>query len=166
MHLIGKRPNSGWICVVIALLALANMGACSWNQETACNLPTLTGETVALRMIGANRVELVIHYEKATSVHDRISTSAEVDFGISTSTWYSVNLEEKGIIYFWIGDEYPEWVKTSTRVPIESAECRLGQKVASLIVTDGDVTLVRDDRETQIEALPSGGLGGHISIFE
>jgi len=36
------------------------------------------------------------------------------------------------VIYFWIGHEYPNWIKTSDREPIDPVQCRLGEYVASL----------------------------------
>lgn len=66
MRSICKRLNSVWLYSAVAFLALANMiGACSWNQETACRKPTLTGTgTVALRLIEARYVELEVFMKK------------------------------------------------------------------------------------------------------
>ena len=161
-----KRLNSDWLCLVVAFLVLANtIGACSWNQETACRKPTLTGTgTVALRLMEAKYVGLEVSYEESTSTNKGTSTVG--NFHIGRPNWYSHNLGDDGAIYLWIGYEYPIWVKTSNREPINPVQCELGEYVASLIVTDGDVTLVRDAQETKLEAPEPGGITGYVTILE
>ena len=166
MRSICKRLNSGWFYSALAFLTLANMiGACSWNQETACRKPTLTGTgTVALRLIEAKYVELEVSYEESTSTNKGTSTVG--NFHIGRPNWYSHNLGDDGVIYLWIGYEYPIWIKTSNQEPVNPVQCELGEYVASLIVTDGDVTLIRDAQETKLEAPEPGGITGYVTILE
>lgn len=143
----------------------STIGACSWGPETTCRKPTFAGtETVALRLVGTRHAELVVFYEASTSTHKRTWIAA--NFTIGRPTWHSYHLKDSGMIYFWIGYEYPDWIKTSNREPINPVQCRLGEYVASLVVTDGDVTLIRNGRETKLEATEPGALSGYITVFE
>lgn len=166
MRSIGNRLSSDWLCPAVAFWVLANtIGACGWNHETACRQPTLTGTgTVALRLIEAKYVELEVSYEESTSTNK--STSTVGNFHIGRPNWYSHNLGNDGVIYLWIGYEYPIWVKTSNREPVNPVQCKLGEYVASLIVTDGDVTLIQDAQETKLEAPEPGGISGYVTTFE
>ena len=163
---ICKRLSSDWLCPAVAFLVLANtiIGACGWNHQTACRKPTLTGTgTVALRLIEAKHVKLEASYEESTSTNKGTSTVG--NFHIGRPNWYSHNLGDDGVIYLWIGYEYPIWIKTSDRKPINPVQCELGEYVASLIVTDGDVTLIRDAQETKLEAPEPGGITGYVTVF-
>ena len=161
-----RNHASAWLCLVVVSIAFAStMRACSWGSETACRKPTLSGaETVALRLVGTRHAELVVFYEESTSTHK--STRIAANFTIGRPTWHSYHLKDDGMIYFWIGYEYPSWIKTSDQEPINPVQCRLGEYVASLIVTDGNVTLVRDGRETKLEATEPGAFSGYITMFE
>ena len=161
---ICKRQGKVWLCPIVAFIAFA-IGACSWSPETTCRKPTLAGtETVALRLVGTRHVELVVLYGESTSTHEALWIGPSLTIG--QPTWHSYHLKDDGVIYFWIGYEYPNWIKTSNREPIDPVQCRLGEYVASLIVTDGDVTLVQNGRETKLEAPEPGGLSGYITVFE
>ena len=163
-----RNRASAWLCPIVAFIAFAStMSACSWGPETACRKPTLAGtETVALRLIETRQVELVVFNGERTSTHESNRAVAYVHVHIGRPTWHSHHLIDDGVIYFWIGYEYPNWIKTSDREPIDPVQCRLGECVASLIVTDGDVTLVQNGRETKLEAPEPSGMSGYITVFE
>ena len=163
---ICKRLGKAWLCPTVAFIAFAStIGACSWGPETACRKPTLSGtKAVALRLVGTGQVELVVSNGERTSTHEGNRTVAFLH--IRRPIWHSHHLKDDGVIYFWIGYEYPNWIKTSNGEPIGPVQCRLGEYVASLIVTDGDVTLVQDGRETKLEAPEPSGISGYVTVFE
>lgn len=161
-----QNRASAWLCLTLAFTAVAStIVACSWGPKTSCQRPTLAGtETVALRLVEMREVELVVFDGERTSTHESNRTVAYVHIG--RPTWHSHHLIDDGVIYFWIGYEYPNWIKTSNREPIDPVQCRLGEYVASLIVADGDVTLVQNGRETKLEAPEPSGISGYITMFE
>ena len=165
MRSICKRPDKTWLCTTITFIAfISTIGSCSWVPEATCRKPTSSGsEMIALRLVDARQVELVVFYGESTSTHESTWT---LSLDIGRPTWHSYHLKDEGVIYLWIGHEYPRWLKTSNREPIDPVQCRLGDYVASLIVTDGDTTLVRNGHETKLEAPEPGGLSGYINIFE
>ena len=171
---IVRSRASAWLCSIVAFMTFTStLGACSWGLETACRKPTLAGtETVALRLVETRQVELVVFTGERTSTHESTRTVADVHIGRPIwhshhlPIWHSHHLIDDGVIYFWIGYEYPNWIKTLNREPIDPVQCRLGEYVASLIVTDGDVTLVQNGRETKLEAPEPSGSSGYITVFE
>lgn len=147
----------------MGLLALVSLGACSSNPATICATPTLIQtEVVGLRLIGEDAVELVLSSDSRTLSLSRLT-------GISQPERFAMNLEERGVVYVWIGnsnsDQFPKWLSTSDQEPLMSTQCRLGERATSVVVTNGNVTLMQDANEITWEAPPAGALGGQISLF-
>lgn len=161
MRSICQRPGNGWLYAAIAFLALIGIGACSSDSATTCRTPTLTGtEVVALRLSGEDTAEIVISSNEGTRVLESFDVSIR-------PKWYAFGLADNNVAYVWIGnsDRYPAWLKAPSRERIEPAECKLGDKEASLVVTYGDVMLIQDGRATILEALPVGATAVSVSIF-